>query len=167
MDGPAIDAVAGGDVGDLGARPALSHRKVALLNHGQLLQLHAEIPLGSVWAQVKIRSGRGRGTGGTQVPEPSSPRSRSRVAERDTGAGADVGQRCRNFTPDLRFLSVGRVKCRLMLDASCSADPLRAGRRLGPCGPPRPLPPTVLIRWFLLQTWIVVSSTKTSTSWAL
>jgi len=32
VDGPTIDAVAGGDVGDLGALERLSHREVALLN---------------------------------------------------------------------------------------------------------------------------------------
>jgi hypothetical protein len=32
------------------------------------------------------------------VPEPVSPRSRSRAGECDMGGGADVGQRCRTFT---------------------------------------------------------------------
>ena len=44
MDGSAIDAVAGRDVGDLGAVQHLPDRQVALLNHGRLLQ-HREIPL--------------------------------------------------------------------------------------------------------------------------
>jgi hypothetical protein len=47
VDGSAIDAVAGRDVGDLGAVQHLPDRQVALLNHGQLLQ-HREIPLGPV-----------------------------------------------------------------------------------------------------------------------
>jgi hypothetical protein len=36
MDGPTVDAVAGGDVGDPGTVQCLSHREVALLNHRQL-----------------------------------------------------------------------------------------------------------------------------------
>jgi hypothetical protein len=33
VDGPSVDAVAGGDVGDLGAVEHLPHREVTLLNH--------------------------------------------------------------------------------------------------------------------------------------
>jgi predicted PurR-regulated permease PerM len=39
-----------------------------------------------------------RGASGTQVPEPVSPRSRSRVEKRGIGTGADVGRRRRTFT---------------------------------------------------------------------
>jgi hypothetical protein len=47
VDGPPIDPVAGGDVGDPGAVEHLPHRQVALLNHRQLRK-HPEIPLRSV-----------------------------------------------------------------------------------------------------------------------
>jgi hypothetical protein len=55
VDGPSIDAVAGGHVGDLGAVEHLPDREVALLNHRKLRE-HPEIPLGSVGRQVKIRT---------------------------------------------------------------------------------------------------------------
>ena len=48
MDGPPVDAVAGGDVGHLGAVEHLPDREVALLNHRKLRE-HPEIPLGSAW----------------------------------------------------------------------------------------------------------------------
>jgi hypothetical protein len=47
VDGPPIDAVAGGDVADPGAVEHLPHREVALLNHRKLRE-HPEILLGSV-----------------------------------------------------------------------------------------------------------------------
>ena len=50
VDGPPVDAVAGGDVGDLGAVQHLSDRQVALLNHGQLRE-HPEILPGSLGAK--------------------------------------------------------------------------------------------------------------------
>jgi len=46
MDGPPIDAVSCGDVGDLGAVEHLSHREETLLNHRQLRE-HLQILLGS------------------------------------------------------------------------------------------------------------------------
>ena len=50
------------------------------------------------------RSGsRSRGFGGTQVPEPLSPRSRSRVEQWDIGAGAEVRQTYRTFTTSRRW----------------------------------------------------------------
>lgn len=60
-----------------------------------VLKVRRSIPcppvMGGTWASAG-------GIGETQVPEPVSPRSRSRVGEWDTGAGADVGHRCRTFT---------------------------------------------------------------------
>ena len=41
----------------------------------------------------------GRGASGTEVPEPVSPGSRSRVAGRDTRPGVTVGQTYRTLTP--------------------------------------------------------------------
>jgi hypothetical protein len=56
-----------------------------------------------VGSRIK-RSGPRRGAGGTQVPEPESPRSRSRAGECDNGGGAEVGQRSRTFTmSEVRF----------------------------------------------------------------
>jgi hypothetical protein len=46
VDGSPIDAVAGGDVGDLGALEHLPHRQVARLNHRKLRQ-HPQTLLGS------------------------------------------------------------------------------------------------------------------------
>ena len=39
---------------------------------------------------------------GAQVPRPVSPRNRGRVGKWDTGAEANVGQRCRTFTSSFR-----------------------------------------------------------------
>jgi hypothetical protein len=49
---------------------------------------------------------RRRGIGGTQVPEPQSPRSRSRVAQWDRGAGANVRQSYRTLTAENRWCEV-------------------------------------------------------------
>ena len=70
----------------------------------------------------------------TQVPRPVSPRSRSRVGEWDTGAEADVRQRCRDFThlsPVADGTDAGRagprrdqgfVECRLTWSFGSGAD---------------------------------------------
>jgi hypothetical protein len=52
-----------------------------------------------VQSASKDQDGARGGAGGTQVPEPLSPGNRGRVAEWDTGPGADVGQRCRISKP--------------------------------------------------------------------
>ncbi len=46
VDGPSVDAVAGGDIGHRGALEHVSHGVVALLNHRKLHQ-HAHVLLGS------------------------------------------------------------------------------------------------------------------------
>ena len=53
------------------------------------------------------------GSSSVLVPEPVSPPSRSRAWRWDTGAGADVGQTCRNFTSAGREPSgAGRIRTR-------------------------------------------------------
>jgi hypothetical protein len=78
------------------APSSASHREGALLNHRQLSE-HLSVLLGSV-SRREDHCAVGGGAGGRQVPEPVSPRSRSRVEEWYTGTGADVGQTCRAFT---------------------------------------------------------------------
>ena len=54
-----------------------------------------------------------RGFGGTEVPEPLSPRTRSRVEGCDTPTGADVGQTCQTLTSQAETLGgPGRIRTR-------------------------------------------------------